>query len=277
MSMSPIPFRRMLPIPQLIAEPIARANPTSVRSWPTVRTISTSPAKAVVTPAIWRVVGRSRRTIAANTIVNSAWVWTSSDASPGGRLSAIAKNCRRNWPAKSVAPIAIRRDHATGGRGSTSAGTAAIAKRSAVSAGGEKLSSARPVATNASPQMTATSSASATGSGFRATLAQDGAPVVARVDDAGARGYRREVLRDLPAERLQRFDVAALAGGQDGPGCRLVGRGHDHRSDEVVVGDALEEVERHSGFRSGRLRASADHSSVARRLISIAFSHSSSE
>jgi hypothetical protein len=39
---------------------------------------------------------------------------------------------------------------------------AAIRKRSAVSAGGEKLSSARAVATNARPQMTTTSSASAT-------------------------------------------------------------------------------------------------------------------
>src|SRR5215510_7101464 len=108
-------------------------------------------------------------------------------------------------------------------------------------------------------------------------LAQDGAAVVAGIDDAGPRGKGRQLLRDLPAQRLQRLDVRALARGEQGPGGSLVGRGHDHRPDEVVIADALEEVEGHSGLRSGRLRANADHSSVALRLNSIALSHSSSE
>ena len=37
-----------------------------------VRTISTRPAKATATPKTWRVVGCSRKAIAANTIVKSA-------------------------------------------------------------------------------------------------------------------------------------------------------------------------------------------------------------
>src|SRR5262245_36113186 len=125
--------------------------------------------------------------------------------------------------------------------------------------------------------MTATSSASATWEKLRARLAQNGAPVMTRIDDAGARGHRRQVLRDLPAERLQRLDLGALARGEHRPGRGLVVGGDDDRPDEVVVADALEEVEDHSGLRSGRFSASADHSSVALRLNSIAFCHSSSE
>src|SRR2546426_7652479 len=191
----------------------------------------------------------------------------------------MAKNWSRNWPAKSVAPIATRADHESGGRGRNRAGTAAIRNLSAVSWGGEKMSSPILVATKASPQMTVTSSARTTWRGFRAryALAEDGAAVVARVDDRRPRGDGGQVLGDLPAERLQRLDVGALASRQETPCRRLVGRGHDDGPDEVVVGDAFEEVERHSGLRSGRLRASADHSSVALRLNSIAFSHSSSE
>ena len=124
--------------------------------------MSTSPATATARPLSWFAVGRSRKTIAANTIVNSAWVWMRSEARPGGKPLAIAKNCRRNWPAKRVAPIAMSRGQPTEGRGSASAGTAAIRNRNAVRVGGEKLSSASRVATNARPQMMTTSSASAT-------------------------------------------------------------------------------------------------------------------
>src|SRR5882672_5199092 len=170
-------------------------------------------------------------------------------------------------------------DHASGGRGSTTTGTAALRKRSAVSWAGEKLSSPSLVATKANPQMMTTSSARTTWMGLRArsALAQDGAAVVARIDDRGPRGHGGQVLGDLPAERLQRFDVGPLASGEETPRGGLVGRRHDDGPDEVVVGNALEEVEGHCGLRSGRLSASADHSSVAFFLNSMAFSHSSSE
>src|SRR2546425_2167870 len=94
----------------------------------------------------------------------------------------MAKNWSRNWPAKSVAPIATRADHESGGRGRNRAGTAAIRNLSAVSWGGEKLSSPILVATKASPQMTVTSSARTTWRGFRAryALAEDGAAGVDR-------------------------------------------------------------------------------------------------
>src|SRR5262249_32998764 len=52
------------------------------------------------------------------------------------------------------------------GRGSQSAGVAAIRNLNAVSSGGEKLSSATRLATNAKPQMTATSTASAMSAGL---------------------------------------------------------------------------------------------------------------
>ncbi len=61
----------------------------------------------------------------------------------------------------SVRPIGTRRRQGTRGRASTSAGAAAMRKRSAVSWGGEKSSSAQRVATKARPQMTTTASTSA--------------------------------------------------------------------------------------------------------------------
>jgi hypothetical protein len=67
---------------------------------------------------------------------------------------------------KSVSPIASSADSRIGGRGRNAAGTAAITKRSAVSCGGEKVSSPIRVATKAAPQTTATSTARATSRGF---------------------------------------------------------------------------------------------------------------
>src|SRR2546425_10350930 len=116
----------------------------------------------------------------------------------------MAKNWSRNWPAKSVAPSATRVDHESGGRGRNRAGTAAIRNLSAVSWGGEKLSSPILVATKASPQMTVTSSARTTWRGFRAryALAEDGAAVVARVDDHRPRGGGRPGLGGAPRRGL---------------------------------------------------------------------------
>src|SRR5207244_856109 len=92
MSTSSVCLRRILPTPQLIAEPSARKKPTAVRSWPTVKRISTSPANATATPESWRRVGVSRKATTAKRIVKSACVCTSSDARPGGNPAAMAKN-----------------------------------------------------------------------------------------------------------------------------------------------------------------------------------------
>src|SRR5262249_28702416 len=100
--------------------------------------------------------------------------------------------------------------------------------------------------------------------------------VGAGVHDGGGRRERREVLSDLPAERLERRPRAALARGEEPPRLILRRRGHDDGTDEVVVRDALEEVERHGSLRSGRLRAAAAQSLHALRLKSIARCHSSS-
>ena len=65
----------------------------------------------------------------------------------------------------------------------------------------------------------------------------------------GARGHRRQVLRDLPAPSV--FSASTSERSREARAVqsrRLVGRGHDHGPDEVVVGD---------GAR--RSRASLDH------------------
>src|SRR2546425_7755543 len=131
----------------------------------------------------------------------------------------MAKNWSRNWPAKSVAPSATRVDHESGGRGRNRAGTAAIRNLSAVSWGGEKLSSPILVATKASPQMTVTSSATTTWRGFRAryALAEDGAAVTARVDDRRPPGGGGPGLGGLPAERLPGPRGGAASAPQETP------------------------------------------------------------
>src|SRR5213593_232076 len=73
----------------------------------------------------------------------------------------MPKNWNKNCPVKSVSPIATRTDHEIGGHGRNAAGSAAITNRSAVSCDGEKLSRPIRVATKATPQMMATSTASA--------------------------------------------------------------------------------------------------------------------
>ena len=95
-------------------------------------------------------------------MVKSAWVWIMIEARPGGIPRVMPKNCRRNWPAKRKRPAAMRAPQGTGGRASHRAGTAATRKRSAVSWGGDTTSRAIRVATNARPQITATSSARTT-------------------------------------------------------------------------------------------------------------------
>src|SRR5437773_7824319 len=107
-------------------------------------------------------------------------------------------------------------------------------------------------------------------------LFENRATVVTRIDDDGARRDGAEILRDLPAQRFERPTLVALARGEQRPRLVLRRRGDDHGTDEVVLRDPLEEVERHGSLRSGRLSASADHSAQAFRLNSIARSHSSS-
>src|SRR5690242_1139925 len=99
--------------------------------------------------------------------------------------------------------------------------------------------------------------------------------VVAGIHDRRARGDRGEILRDLPAERLERGPRAALTRREQPPGVVFRRRGDDDGADEVVLGDALEEVEGHGSLRSGRFSAAAAQSLHALRLKSIARCHSS--
>jgi hypothetical protein len=112
-------------------------------------------------PMTCRRAGRSPSATAANSTVKKACVWTMTDAKPGGIPLAMPKNWNRNCPAKSVRPMTTSAGHAIGGRGTIAAGSPAIRNRNAVSCGGEKLSRPIRVAMKATPQMTATSTASA--------------------------------------------------------------------------------------------------------------------
>ena len=86
---------------------------------------------------------------------------------------------------KSVRPTATSADHGTAGRGRTTIGAAAIAKRRTTSWDGEKLSRPMRVATKATPQTTATSTASAACAG-RSPLSPSGRRPRARGSGAAA-------------------------------------------------------------------------------------------
>src|SRR6266702_763489 len=116
-------------------------------------------------------VGSSRNSSAARPMVNSAWLCTITLVSPTGTPCAIATDCARNWPRNSVALIAIDSGQETFGLRTNRHGTAAIAKRSAVISSGGNSSSAIRLATNASPQITATKTAIQTSAGFIVFLA----------------------------------------------------------------------------------------------------------
>src|SRR5439155_1087105 len=165
---SPIPTRRTPPIAHEMADSRESPSPTSVRSWPVVCAIASSPATALAMPATCRREGTSRSASAARAIVKIACVWTTIAARPGGMPLAIPKNWKRNCPVKSVRPTATSARHGTGGRVRTTAGTAATRNRAAASCGADSASRPSFVATNARPQMTATSSARPTSRGLSA-------------------------------------------------------------------------------------------------------------
>ena len=121
---------------------------------------------AMPMPTLCIGVGNSRKAIAAKPIVNSAWLCTMTLERPTGTPSAMAKACARNWPRNSVELIAISSDQDSFGLRTNRHGTAAIAKRSAVISSGENSSSAIRLATNASPQITATMTAMQMSAGF---------------------------------------------------------------------------------------------------------------
>src|SRR5262245_49787302 len=117
-------------------------------------------------PTVWIRVGRSLNSKAAKAMVNSAWLCTITLDRPTGTPWAMAKACARNWPRNSVKLMPIRRGHDTSGLRRNRQGIAAMAKRSVVISSGENSSSAIRLATNASPQITATRMARTTSAGF---------------------------------------------------------------------------------------------------------------
>ena len=117
-------------------------------------------------PTVCHAPGRSRNNSAAKPMVNSAWLCTITLERPTGTPWAMAKAWARNWPRNSVKLIEASTPHETFGRGTKRHGNAAMAKRSVVISSGENSLSAIRLATKASPQITATSTAMQTSAGF---------------------------------------------------------------------------------------------------------------
>ena len=99
-------------------------------------------------------------------MVNSAWLCTITLERPTGTPCAMAKAWARNWPRNSVKLIETSTPHETFGRATNRHGKAAMEKRSVVISSGENSFSAMRLATKASPQITATSTAMQTSAGF---------------------------------------------------------------------------------------------------------------
>src|SRR5438445_9733360 len=78
----------------------------------------------------------------------------------------MAHACASNWPRNSDKLMAISSGHDTSGLRTNRHGMAAMANRSVVISSGENSSSAIRLATNASPQITATRTAIKTSAGF---------------------------------------------------------------------------------------------------------------
>ncbi len=117
-------------------------------------------------PMVCIRVGNSANSSAAKPMVNSAWLCTITLVSPTGTPCAMAMDCARNWPRNSVKLIANSSGQETLGLRRNRHGTAAMAKRSVVINSGENSLSAIRLATNASPQITATRTAMQTSAGF---------------------------------------------------------------------------------------------------------------
>src|SRR3984885_6812216 len=157
---------KRLPMAKLTGEIISTAKAPTLKSKPTVPQIISRPIAATPMPAICIRVGISRNASTANATVNSAWLCTITLASPTGTPCAIPQDCARNCPRNSVALIAISTLHDTFGRRTNRHGSAAMAKRIAVIRAGDSSSSASRLATNASPQITATRMARKMSAGF---------------------------------------------------------------------------------------------------------------
>src|SRR4029079_8591670 len=120
----------------------------------------------MATPTICIVVGISRKIIAANAMVNSAWLCTMTEPRPTGMPCAMAWACDRNWPRNSAPLTAIRIGQDTAGLRKNRQGSAAIENRSAVINSGERSLSARRLPIKPNPQMTATRIAMQISAGF---------------------------------------------------------------------------------------------------------------
>ena len=85
-----------MPAAKLIGEIISTANAPALKSKPTVPQIINRPVVAMPMPRVCKGVGISRNAIAANAMVNSAWLCTITAVSPTGTPWAMAMDCDRN-------------------------------------------------------------------------------------------------------------------------------------------------------------------------------------
>src|ERR1700738_1101610 len=206
---------------------------------------------AIATPMVCIRVGNSPNRIAANPMVNSAWLCTITLVKPTGTPWAMAMDCDRNGPRTSVELIATKSGQETFGLRTNRHGRAAMAKRSAVISSGENSSSAIRLATDASPQITGTLTAMPTSAGFIVFLA-----LLIRLWFAQEIGT---VQRGVIIDRLQHkagFGQHALDHPAEG-GIFVAHMGDDAVAVEIVVLDA--EIRRFLDSALGAVAHADDH------------------
>ncbi len=146
--------------------PQAAAAPTTIRNAPSGPEVPSSiaatpmPASATSMPRAWTREGRSRRTAAAITAVNTAWICSTREDSPAGMPASMPTKTRPNLATPRTSPTATIHFQATFGRPTRkTAGSAAARKRRAEKRSGGKWSRPISMTVKFTPQTAATSTA----------------------------------------------------------------------------------------------------------------------
>ena len=125
----------------------------------TVRAITTTPTVAMASPSHWLRVACSRRKRAASTTVSGPWSCTSTEVSPGGRPTCMAKNRNTNCPPNMKPPMPASVPHETAGLGTNRTGSAPSTKRQVAKVKGVNSSRPNRMTVKFSPHITTISSA----------------------------------------------------------------------------------------------------------------------
>ncbi len=120
------------------------------------------PARATAMPSSRRRPGRSASTTDANSTVNTAWIWSTSEDNPAAIPSCIPMNSSPNFATPRASPTPrIQRQATLGGPTRKTAGSAATRNRRAQKSRGGKWSRPTSMTTKLIPHRAVTSTARA--------------------------------------------------------------------------------------------------------------------